>query len=290
MELSKKRYHVNIMPNPPLNLGIINVFQISDLACALDYEVPLHRQNCYEISYIVDGEGVFRCGDIEHRVHEGDLHLATVGDLHYIKSSRHAPLRYICLGFTFNKAHSDYPKYAAMAEFFETPEKRLSKDHYKINNLLTGALREISGPGFLSEEMLSAFLLQTLISTYRSFREETGGHRLELDDHRSLNPLVYEMLRYIDDHVTDMGALSDMAEKLGYNYSYLSRLFSAAMGTTPKQYYDRQRFERAVQMLQEGKRLSRIAEKLGFADAATFCKAFKRFYNVSPGQYRSKLG
>jgi len=102
--------------------------------------------------------------------------------------------------------------------------------------------------------------------------------------------LVYEMMRYIDDHVTDMGALSDMAEKLGYNYSYLSRLFSAAMGTTPKQYYDRQRFERAVQMLQEGKRLSRIAEKLGFADAATFCKAFKRFYNVSPGQYRSKLG
>ena len=74
------------------------------------------------------------------------------------------------------------------------------------------------------------------------------------------------------------------------NRRFTHSVIFAAMGTTPKQYYDRQRFERAVQMLQEGKRLSRIAEKLGFADAATFCKAFKRFYNVSPGQYRSKLG
>ncbi len=288
MEQTKKRYHVDINPVSPLSLGVVNLFQISDLACATDYEVPLHRQKCLEITYIVEGEGVFRCNDKEYHVSEGQLHLATTEDVHYIKSSKEAPLHYICFGFTFNKAHSDFSKFSAIAEFFEAPAERLAQDLYNTYDLLSSALSEIASPRYLSEEMLSAFLLQTLISTYRSFHKEKAAYP-ELTRQRVLNPLVYEMIQYIDRHVTDMSSLSAMAEELGYNYSYLSRLFSAVMGTSLKQYYDQRRFERAVEMLGKGKSLTRIAEKLGFADAAAFCKAFKRYYNVSPGRYRSNL-
>ncbi len=34
MEQTKKRYHLDVNPKTPLSLGVINLFQISDLACA----------------------------------------------------------------------------------------------------------------------------------------------------------------------------------------------------------------------------------------------------------------
>ncbi len=287
MEISNKRYHIDYsFFEAPLMCGAINVYQISDVACNFGFEVGDHSQICHEITYVASGEGVFTCNGERFRLGEGNLFLVRQGDMHNIYSSKHDPLRYLCIGFTFNRAHGDFAKYEALANFYEQVGPCVARDLYDSYHLLSAAISEISSLRELGEEMFGAFVRQTLISTYRSFVGKKRVDHREFLPQNSINPLIYEMTRYIDENPDK--PLGEMGSALGYSYSYLSRLFSAHMGSTLRQYYDRRRFERAVELLGESYSLAVIAEKLGFADAPTFCKAFKKYYNVSPGEYRKR--
>lgn len=287
--MEKKRYHVAVdfMPSP-LMLNMLNVYQISDLACSYDYEVTPHRQWCYEISYVVEGEGTFQRNGRDYTVSPGKLFILGKEDVHYVRSSKVRPLRYISVGFTFNKNHADYPKYAPIAEFFDRAEEPMTDDLYNTYELLSAALSEISSPQTLSEEMVGSYLQLVIVNTYRSFHSSGRRRHTDLVTPSNTNPLIYEMIRYIDEHLTSMTALQQMGEALGYSYSYLSRLFSDTMGSTLRQYYTERRFEKACALLREPRPLADIAEKLGFSDAANFCRAFKKQYKISPGEYRRR--
>ena len=60
MTINKKRYHIdNTFFTSPLKFGCFELYQLCDLACSSDYEVPEHTQVCHEITYIVSGKAVF---------------------------------------------------------------------------------------------------------------------------------------------------------------------------------------------------------------------------------------
>ncbi len=287
MQHSGKRYHINYsFFDAPIMCGAVNVYQICDVACRGGNEVANHYQHCHEISLVAAGEGVFTRNEEHYRLREGSLFVVSQGDMHSIYSSRHDPLRYLCIAFTFNRAHGDFAKYEQLASFYENTEQSVAQDLYDSYHLLSGAIGEISSLKELGEEMFGAFVRQILISTYRSFAGEKRVNLREFIPHNNVNPLIYEMTRYIDENPDK--PLGAMGDALGYNYSYLSRLFSTNMGSTLRQYYDRRRFERAEQLLEEAHPLSVIAEKLGFADTPTFCKAFKKYFKCSPGEYRKE--
>ncbi len=285
----KKRYHVNMgFFNSPLMLEVVNVYQISDLACSYDYEVPDHRQICHEISCVTEGEGVFRRNGKEYSLSPGMLFLVRKEDIHYIRSSKTNPLRYLCLGFTFNRNHPSFEQYEKPASFFDQLAQPVAKDLYNVHELLSAAISELTYAGELSTGMLFTYVLQAIITTYRSFQKEPPRRHTDLICYDRTNPLIYEMIRYIDENVTTEKGLGEMGRHLGYSYSYLSHLFSSTMGTTLRQYYAQRRFEKAAQLLKEGYSLARLAEKMGFADTASFCKAFKKHYKTSPGEYRRR--
>ena len=287
MEQGKKRYHVDYdFMCAPLTAGALNIYQICDLACSYDYEVKPHRQICHEISYVAEGQGVFERNGAVYPMMPGQLFLVKNGDMHNIYSSKTAPLRYLCIGFTFNRRHEDFKKYEQPAAFFDRLPATVAPDLYNMYELLSAAIGEISAPQALSEEMLEALVRQIIIGTYRSFQGKKRSRYTEGLPRTTINPLIYEMIRYMDENLSSPGKLGQMEQALGYSYSYLSRLFSATMGSTLRQYYNRRRFEKAAELLKEPLSLAHIAEKLGYADTPTFCKAFKRYCKVSPGEYR----
>jgi AraC-like DNA-binding protein len=53
--------------------------------------------------------------------------------------------------------------------------------------------------------------------------------------------------------------------------------------------HERVRRERSAELLLDSSiRVAEVAGRLGYADASTFTKAFKRWYNVTPGQFRAE--
>lgn len=282
----KKRYHRDAnYEASPIALGPFSVYQICDLACASDHVVRVHRQICHEISYIVSGEGIFYRNSKAYDVCPNMVFLVNDRDVHSIKSSKDSPIRFMCLGFAFNKEHPDFPKYAHVCSFFENLQNLQVMDKNNLFNLFTLALSEVSNVDALSTEMLESYVRQIIILTYRNFTS-VNRQKIDLVAVNDTNPLLYEIAHYIDTNLTSIKKLSDIAEVFDYSYAYLSRIFSQTMGVPIRDYYSQRRLEKAAEMLSEEIPVSTVSERLRFADVPSFCKAFKAHFNVTPKKYQ----
>lgn len=80
-----------------------------------------------------------------------------------------------------------------------------------------------------------------------------------------------------------------LSEKLHHEYSYLSRLFSAAENTTIEKYIALQKIEKAKELLTLKKyRISEIANHLYYKSISHFSKQFKNITGQTPSAYQKK--
>ena len=97
--------------------------------------------------------------------------------------------------------------------------------------------------------------------------------------------------RYIDDHFADRTiSLELLADEMNLSYGYMSRYFRKTFGTSFVDYIHRKRIERAKELLGEGKtKIHHIAQNVGYDNAGTFIKVFRKLEGVTPGQYRNRF-
>jgi len=67
----------------------------------------------------------------------------------------------------------------------------------------------------------------------------------------------------------------------------LSEKFAALIGSSPIEYLIAWRLQIAARWLMEpGMSVGRVAERCGYDSVPAFGKAFKRYFGVSPGEFR----
>ena len=49
----------NLFENKLMPFRLFDLFQIGEICCEREYEIPFHVQLCDEISYILSGKGIF---------------------------------------------------------------------------------------------------------------------------------------------------------------------------------------------------------------------------------------
>ncbi|RZJ75481.1 MAG: helix-turn-helix domain-containing protein [Flavobacterium sp.] len=79
-----------------------------------------------------------------------------------------------------------------------------------------------------------------------------------------------------------------LAEKLNYDYTYLSNLFSEIEGITVEKYHIAQRIEKVKELLvYDELSLSQIADRLGYSSSAYLSSQFKKITGLTPTFYKS---
>ncbi|TYP70312.1 AraC family transcriptional regulator [Paenibacillus methanolicus] len=103
--------------------------------------------------------------------------------------------------------------------------------------------------------------------------------------------LISQVIRYLSTQYAEPVSIEMMADTLGYNRAYLSRLFKQRTGMTPVTFLLKLRIDKARQLLRERPELTieQIASSVGIQDALYFSKQFKRFYDMSPSAYREEM-
>ena len=97
------------------------------------------------------------------------------------------------------------------------------------------------------------------------------------------------LLRILVDHQCEMRTVEQMALALGTSPRSLQRIL-VREGTSYFQVTENVRIERAKRLLNTRFSLEQIAEQLGYSDARSFRRAFKRWTNRSPVDYRLNVG
>lgn len=96
---------------------------------------------------------------------------------------------------------------------------------------------------------------------------------------------VKNTIRYIHNRYSLNIKVADIAFDLGVNRSYLSRLFKDATGSTIQEYLLAYRMNTATKLLADPKNtVAYVSFAVGYNDAFTFSKAYKRFTGISPSE------
>lgn len=277
--------------NDPRQYGPIVLYQIGDLSCESGYVIGEHRQFCYEISYIVSGKGTFSSNGRTFSVQEGDIVLNVPGELHDGQADREEPFRYFYVGFTFDE-HSagDAHSFLHIRKMFDQLSNPVVVNKVGIDVPFVSLFNELIHLNTYSPLMIETCLTQIIVLAYRNFSDHWAAGYSPLPETEESRPkhIVYEVINYIDVHLLNITELSAIAAELHYSYSYLSNLFSKETGLTMKEYYNRKRFEKANEWLQEGGiSVTQIAEKLNYQSIHTFSKAFRNYFGISPTEYQA---
>ncbi|QUI25341.1 helix-turn-helix domain-containing protein [Vallitalea pronyensis] len=104
------------------------------------------------------------------------------------------------------------------------------------------------------------------------------------------NAYVYNAVEYINKNYEQNIDLTQIADYIGINTSYFSRVFKSDMNMTPLQYITMVRINKAKELLAgSNDSIKEIAEQVGYLDSRSFIRFFKKMDNCTPGQYRKNL-
>jgi two-component system response regulator YesN len=120
---------------------------------------------------------------------------------------------------------------------------------------------------------------------------ETSNYLKKDDLKNRYSETVTKMLDYINKNYMKDISLDDVAETVNLHPNYASSLFKREMGTCFIHYVNSYRIIKAKSFIERNTELSleKIAEMVGYENSCRFIKVFKKYCNITPGEYRNKL-
>lgn len=109
-----------------------------------------------------------------------------------------------------------------------------------------------------------------------------GQSKIEMEDNR-----IAKTVLYIRKHLNEAIELEKLAEISCLSKDHFIRLFKKELGTTPLQYINQKRIEKAqLLLITEELAVKEIAFQLAFDDYSYFNRLFKKTTGVTPQEYR----
>ncbi len=231
------------------------------------------RNNC-QLLYIKSGECYYRHNDIEGKAGKGSVVIWPVGhqkswcwkledepDVYWVQFCGNKVSDILkSLGLDKKVAFS-LPENDAHTGTFE---KIMQELHYRQTNYC---------------ELCTAYLWQILLTVSRDI--ETVANRK-----RPLPPEIIRTVKYMEEHCHEEIYLETLASINFIGKSWLIRQFKHYLNTSPMQYLNNLRIEKAASLLREGADIDIAATVSGFSDRLYFSKVFKEKTGFSPGRYR----
>lgn len=99
----------------------------------------------------------------------------------------------------------------------------------------------------------------------------------------SVDAALAECIYILDDHYTDYDLnIEDVCRMAHISRSSIQRKFKQHLGVPPKQYLNRLRMTKALDMLADGSSVTDVAYACGFEDVKYFSRVFKRSFGCAP--------
>ena len=109
-----------------------------------------------------------------------------------------------------------------------------------------------------------------------------GQSKIEMEDNR-----IAKTVLYIRKHLNEAIELEKLAEISCLSKDHFIRLFKKELGTTPLQYINQKKIEKAqLLLITEELAVKEIAFQLAFEDYSYFNRLFKKITGVTPQEYR----
>lgn len=137
-------------------------------------------------------------------------------------------------------------------------------------------------------ELVSSYLIQKIWHIlYQNTDVEHMGKKENYS--ASSQARLQLMMQYIHQKFAYNTSLSDIADQAKVSKSTALNLFQRYLGISPVTYLINYRLQEAAKLLASTeKKVTVISKDTGFDNVDYFCKAFKKYYKLTPTEYRKK--
>lgn len=252
--------------------------------CGCSRTEPLHSfgpalKPYYLIHYVLSGKGILSTKGKEYRLEAGYGFLITPEELAFYQADEQEPWTYVWVGFSGTKALQcmESMGLSGADPIFEAENSeelyRIVHDMMEYNTYGTTDMLRRDG-------LLHLFLAE--IAQYRNVSEKK--------DTDKANHYVKKAIEFIQQNYCNPIKVTDVADYVCINRSYLYTLFESTIQMSPQQFLTTYRITRAMELLQLTQlSVESIALSCGYQDSLVFTKAFRQMKSMSPSAYRKAM-
>lgn len=233
----------------------------------------------YLIHYILSGKGRFSTGGKEYPLEAGYGFLITPDELAFYQADEKEPWTYVWVGFSGTQA-AEYVENIGLSVRQPVFRSDASEELYRI----VKDMMEHNTFG-LSNDLRRNGQLGVFLSVIAE------GSRIEkANEADRANIYVRKAVSFIQSNYCNPIKVTDVAEYVCINRSYLYTLFQNSLGMSPQQFLTTFRITKATELLQlTALPIESIALSCGYRDPLVFAKAFRQMKKMSPSNYRKEM-
>lgn len=250
--------------------------------------LPLHKQDTWEITYVVHGRGVRTLGDKQSEFVEGDIvfippHIPHHWEFNSEYAENNENVEYLTLSFKteyIDRCSSAFPEITERLEELKSVAAALTFPE-KETAVLADMMTKMSNDA-PSELLPYVFRLVLLLSKYCKKATIAGTYSETNRTSDRINRVKdFSQSNYARTITIDM-----VAEHVGMNRSSFCTFFKKATGQTYITYLNKLRVDRACYLLREGNfNITEVCYMVGFNDVPYFNRCFKNNRGMSPKEY-----
>ncbi len=271
-----------------------------------DFVGVLHKHEFIEIVYVLSGRGKHIAGDRISPVNKGDLFIINYETPHAFHGDASCPEAFAAydLMFTpdffdtsmidsnsFESLQNSYLFYSLFPEEQEfKPDLQLSgSSYYLFGDIFNKIYLEYKGMEKGYVNMIRAYVIELILKILRKMdvSAESPDGRASGRQAETINMALEYLRSNYNTHIT----LEHLAAQTFLSKDYFGKLFKDVTGFPVSVLLQKIRIDQACVMLAKtDRKIADIAESCGFNDMKFFYSLFEKTMNLTPGEYRRKLG
>lgn len=253
----------------------------------VSYSSRVHLHSCYELEFMIDGEGNNRINDSLEEICSGSYWFCQPGDIHSLEVDGS---RGKFLTIKFNETMIS-PKASSKLLQMQQLVGRLNRQEIEqIISQIEMFVQLVKTMQSKSEkEWLCCGLIDFLLALCFSKRVKNSLKLTEMIVETGHENLLKAIV-YIKKNINKQIRIKDLCEVCNYTPNYLSRLFKKVLGETITDYINKERMKKACFLVKNSNyTISEISDMLGFFSPYYFSVVFKKYYKMSPSQYKGNV-
>lgn len=251
--------------------------------------MDIDTSGCCKLFYFTSGDKKFHIDNCVYEVRPGDLFFVNQRQWHYFSQINESVDHERIVIFIYPEflREQSTEQTDLCACFLQKEGQRHDRQlGQKDRDAMTGLVRKLTSNSGYGEDILtlSAFL-ELMVFANGICQKENTTEKRDADSGCGRSVQVRQLLRYLDDHITEDLTLDVLSGKFYLTPSYLCRIFKNETGTTIHKYITAKRITLAKDLLTQGYTVTDACSISGFKDYNSFLKSFVSAVGMPPGKY-----
>lgn len=254
------------------------------------FERHIHPE--IELSYCLKGEYSICMGSRELRLKEGDLVIVNPMAPHEFPKNATAGSRRLTIELGPGLLGEHFETFARMNPVSDVIRLKAPGPGDGLFRQLAELLEETTDLKYSPTEFSGLLIRGNLYRISATILQILAGEHSRRGPEKPFSDVekIEQALEIVYNHYTEPLTLDGVSQACGYSKSNFCKIFKMVTGETFHGVLNRHRTEIACLHLKNSSdSIEKIALEVGFADAKSFCRVFRKMTGQTPGAYRRKL-